>query len=210
MLALSRFPAPEGSRPLIVPVVPDRGMIDPAIDRMLTTLAQSHNRSDAELRNALFIAYAPRLRRILLRLWYRTLFEFGCELCDLEQELYLIFASLLERWSGQGSLSAYLHGALPWRLFDAARRLAPKDRQLPDHPLPAPIADGSHAADEAALLLEELARTLAPFDRDLLLRHVRDGQSLAAIARATGLSHRTVRRAWLRLQQHLRVALTNS
>ena len=210
MLALSSLPRPQTSRPIMVPVVPHRGLIDPSIDRMLSELARSRDGNDAEIRNALFIAYAPRLQRILLRLWYRNLFEFGCEFDDLEQELYLIFATLLDRWSGEGSLSAYLHGALPWRLFDAARRLAPRDRPLGDRPVTALNDDQSSVAEDAVLLLEDLAAALSPFDRDLLLRHIRDGESLAAIARARGLSDRTVRRAWLRLQQHLRAALTNS
>ncbi len=210
MLALSSLPRPQTPRPIMVPVVPHRGLIEPSIDRMLSELARSRDGNDADLRNALFIAYAPRLQRILLRLWYRNLYEFGCEFDDLEQELYLIFATLLDRWSGEGSLSAYLHGALPWRLYDAARRLAPRDRPLGDRPVTALNEDGTSAAEDAILLLEDLAAALSPFDRDLLLRHIRDGESLAAIARARGLSHRTVRRAWLRLQAHLRAALTNS
>lgn len=210
MLALSSIPRPEASPPLIVPVVPHRGLIDPAIDRMLSDLARSRKADDPEIRNALFIAYAPRLQRILLRLWYRNLYEFGCELDDLEQELYLIFANLLERWSGKGSLSAYVHGALPWRMYDAARRLAPRDRPLGDRPVSSLNSDESSSAEEAIALLEDLAATLSPFDRELLLRHVRDGESLATIARARGLSHRTMRRAWLRLQEHLRTLLTNS
>lgn len=210
MLALSSLPRPQTPRPIMVPVVPHRGLIEPSIDRMLSELARSRDGNDADLRNALFIAYAPRLQRILLRLWYRNLYEFGCEFDDLEQELYLIFATLLDRWSGEGSLSAYLHGALPWRLYDAARRLAPRDRPLGDRPVTVLNEDGTSAAEDAILLLEDLAAALSPFDRDLLLRHIRDGESLAAIARARGLSHRTVRRAWLRLQEHLRAALTNS
>ncbi len=110
-------------------------MIDPGLDRIVSELARSAGNLDPDLRNALFIAYAPRLRRILIRLWYRNLSEFGCELEDLEQELFLIFDLLLDRWSGSGSLSAYLHGAVPWRLYDAARRLAPRDRQLGDRPV---------------------------------------------------------------------------
>ncbi len=142
MLALSSLPRPQTPRPIMVPVVPHRGLIEPSIDRMLSDLARSRDGNDAELRNALFIAYAPRLRRILLRLWYRNLYEFGCEFDDLEQELFLIFATLLDRWSGEGSLSAYLHGALPWRLYDAARRLAPRDRPLGDRPVTALNEDG--------------------------------------------------------------------
>jgi RNA polymerase sigma factor (sigma-70 family) len=208
VLAFSLVSAPQTSAPFVVPVVPARGLIDPDIDRILSTLARSPDRASVDTRNALFVAYAPRLRRILLRLWYRSLFEFGCEFDDLDQELYLIFASLLERWSGSGSFSAYVHGALPWRLFDVARRMAPRDRPLDNRPVAALNSDESYADAEAALLLEDLAGSLSPFDRELLLRHVRDGQSLASIARSLGLSTRTMRRAWLRLQVHLRAALT--
>lgn len=204
MHVLSISHTPSSVRPVIVPVVPDRGMIDPTVDRMLSNLARRDDRSDPEVRNALYVAYAPRLRRILLRLWYRNLQDFGCELCDLEQELFLVFAALLDRWSGNGSLSAYLHGALPWRLYDAARRLAPHDRSLANRVIAALDSDSSYADAEAAMLLEELANRLSSFDCDLLLWYIRDGKSLGQFARSRGMSHHTVRRAWLRLQQHLR------
>ncbi len=54
------------------------------------------------------------------------------------------------------------------------------------------------------LLLEELAQCLSGFDRDLLLGHIRDGKPLSQIAAERGASPRTIRRAWLRLQQHVR------
>lgn len=207
MLVPSSLPSRQTARPFVVPVVPERGMIDPAIDVMLSDLARTHDRTDPWVRNALFVAYAPRLHRILRRLWYRNLHEFGCELDDLEQELFLVFATLLERWTGNGSLSAYLHGAVPWRLYDAARRLAPRDRPIDGRPVAALNDDDSHVAAEAAMLLEQLANQLSPFDRNLLLWHVRDGKTLAQIARSLGMSHRTIRRAWLRLQLRLREEL---
>jgi RNA polymerase sigma factor (sigma-70 family) len=194
-------------RPIIVPVLPTRGQIDPALDRIVSDLARNADLSQPALRNALYIAYAPRLRRILVRLWYRNLSGFGCEIDDLEQELFLIFESLLERWSGAGSLSAYLHGAVPWRLYDAARRLAPRDRPLGDRPVAARNLDRSDSETEMIVLLEGLAARLSNFDRDLLLFHVRDGKPLARFATERGMSQRTVRRAWLRLQQHLRQEL---
>jgi RNA polymerase sigma factor (sigma-70 family) len=204
VLVLSAPESSRPSRPIMVPVVPARGMIEPAIDHMLSELARNGDRTDPELRNALYIAYAPRLRRILLRLWYRNLNEFGCELEDLEQELFLIVVALLERWSGDGSLSAYLHGAVPWRLYDAARRLAPRDRSLDGRPVAVANGDDSHDAAEAALLLETLADRLGPFDQTMLLGLVRDGKSLGQIARSLGVSQRTARREWQRLQQQLR------
>jgi RNA polymerase sigma factor (sigma-70 family) len=179
-------------------------MIEPALDRTLSDLARNGDRTDPELRNALYIAYAPRLRRILLRLWHRNLNEFGCELADLEQELFLIVAVLLERWSGNGSLSAYLHGAVPWRLYDAARRLAPRDRSIDGRPFAAVNGDDSHEAADAMVLLEELANRRSSFEQALLLGQVRDHRPLSEIAQAFGVSQRTARREWRRLQQQLR------
>jgi len=191
-------------RPVVVPVLPIRGKIDPALDRIVSDLARTEVGIDPELRNALFVAYAPRLRRILIRLWYRNLSEFGCELEDLEQELFLIFDALLVRWSGAGSLSAYLHGAVPWRLYDSAKKLAPRDRPLGDRPVAAANDARSHSDAGMVVLLEDVAQRLSSFDRDLLLWHIRDGKPLSQIAAERGLSPRTTRRAWLRLQQHLR------
>jgi len=56
--------------------------------------------------------------------------------------------------------------------------LAPRDRSLPDDGAFALVEDESYAAQEAAAMLTELAQSLAPFDRALLLRHVRDGETL--------------------------------
>lgn len=201
---LRNVPIDSGDRPVIVPVLPVRGKIDDSLDRIVSDLARLDSNNSPALRNSLFVAYAPRLHRILIRLWYRNLSEFGCEFDDLEQELFLIFDVLLDRWSGAGSLSAYLHGAVPWRLYDAARRLAPRDRQLGDRPVAAANLDSANAEAEMVELLEALARQLSSFDRDLLLGHVRDGKPLSQIASERGMSQRTVRRAWLRLQQHLR------
>lgn len=182
-------------------------MIPEDIDHILSNLARTATIEDFRLRNALYAAYSPRLHRILLRYWYRNLREFGCDRDDLEQEAFLIFARLLESWSGNGSFSAYLHGAFPWRLFDAARRLSARERPGLDCAMAGLAGDDSFAAQEATILLDELARTLSPFDRALLVRHVRDGESLGVIAASHGMSARTVRRAWLRMRQHLQAQL---
>ena len=206
-LPFPSHPTSLNSRPAIVPVIPASGRIDPALDWTLSELARSEDIAGVELRNALYVAYAPRLHRILNRLWYRNLSEFGCDREDLEQELFLIFVLLLERWSGSGSLSAYLHGALPWRLYDVARRLAPRDRPLGDRPVAASNNESNETDAAFVVLLEELADRLSPFDRELLLGHVRDGKPLSVLARQQGMSRRTIRRAWLRLQRHVRLEL---
>lgn len=192
------------NKPALVPVLPARGIIDPALDRVVSDLVRTNLPLTPDLRNALFAAYAPRLNRILLRLWYRNLSVFGCELEDLQQELFLVFDALVARWPGAGSLSAYLHGAVPWRLFDAARRMAPRDRPIGDREIACKGVDLSQTDAEMVLLLEEMALRLSRFESDLLLMHVRDGKSLAKIAIERGMNPRTVRRAWLRLQQRLR------
>lgn len=194
--------------PVVVPVVPTTGLVPTDIDRVLSDYVRSFDPADAILRNALYSAYAPRLHRILRRYWYRNLYRFGCDFADLEQETFLIFASLLETWSGNGSFSAYLQGTFPWRLHDAARRLAPRDRTLTELTFTTLQEDDTHIAQEATMLLETLARGLAVFEQELLRRHIRNGESLDSIARSLGLSQRTMRRAWLRLRQHLLEQLT--
>ncbi|MEZ4665879.1 MAG: sigma-70 family RNA polymerase sigma factor [Thermomicrobiales bacterium] len=209
MLPRADHPIHTNVRPPLVPVLPARGLIEPDLDRIVSALVRARDSSDAALRDALFDAYAARLHHILIRLWYRSLSGFGCELDDLEQELYLIFIELLDNWSGSGSFSAYVHGAVPWRLYDAARRLAPRDRPLGDRPVAAANVDLSQSDAGMVLLLEELALRLSPFERELLLLHVRDGIPLSRIAAQRGASARTMRRAWLRLQQHLRQELAS-
>lgn len=208
MSAFARHTLASGPPPTLVPVLPARGLIAPELDQVVSGIARARERTDAALRDALFDAYAQRLHRILIRLWYRNLSGFGCELADLEQELYLIFVGLLDQWPGSGSFSAYVHGAVPWRLYDAARRLSPRDRTLGERPVAAANTDLSQSDAGMVELLEEVAQRLSPFERDLLLLHVRDGVSLAQIAAARGANPRTMRRAWLRLQQHLRRELT--
>jgi RNA polymerase sigma factor (sigma-70 family) len=197
------IPSPQPASCPVLPVLPARGMIDTADDQLVSELAR-RNRADVDVRNALYVAYFPRLQRLLTRLWYRNLQEFGCEYDDLEQELFLIFQTLLDRWSGSGSLSAYIHGAVPWRLYDAARRLAPREQPLGDCAASSPNSDVSHTDAEFVVLVNEVAKSLSGFDRDLFLWHVRDQKPLADFASARGVHRRTVRRAWLRLQQHLR------
>lgn len=194
--------------PIVMPVVPLTGLIPPDIDRILSDHVRSCDPANALLRNALYVVYAPRLHRILRRYWYRSLCRFGCDLVDLEQETFLIFARLLETWSGDGSFSAYAQSAFPWRLHDAARRLAPRDRPLTEQSMLTLSEDDTFAAQEAAQLLDTLTRNLSAFEQDLLRRHIHDGESLDAIARSRGLSARTMRRAWLRLRQHLAEQLT--
>lgn len=200
---------PVAKQSVIVPVPPSQGLIPAETDRILSAHARSEERFDPDLRNALYTAYAPRLHRMLIRHWHRNLQHLGCELDDLEQEMFLIFDRMLNNWSGNGSFSAYVHGSFPWRLLDAARQLAPCCSSLNNRPTISPNEAATQAAQDTALLLEELAATLSPFDRDLLLRHIRDGESLADIAQSKGAAPRTMRRAWLRLRRHLQESLTN-
>lgn len=191
----------------IIPVLPSRGLIDPSVDRFVSDIARSAAHVDPSVRNALWAAWEPRLQRMLTRLWYRQLASFGCDRADLAQEMFLIFATLLDRWPGHGSFIAYVHGALPWRLIDAARRLAPPKFD-PELRQGAVLWHAASSDDvEALLLLEHVADRLGPFDRQLLLRHVRDGWSLERFAQSMGMSERTVRRAWSRLRDDLRQSL---
>jgi RNA polymerase sigma factor (sigma-70 family) len=191
-------------RPVLVPVVPARGYLPPGIDRFLTHLALHYDLGDADVRNALFAAFEPRLRHLTDNLWRRQLRDWPCERDDLEQEVFVVFCELLARWHGAGSFAAYVHGAFPWRLREAARRNAPTRPPAQLTALPPLAQDDSWMAAEAIELLEKVAGTLDPFERRLLLLKVRNGFSLRTVARELGVDERTIRRAWRALIRRLR------
>ena len=85
------------------------------------------------MRNLLFDAYWPRLRRTCSQVWRRTCRGTIVDRDDVDQEAFLVFASLLERWPGDGSFTRYLLGLFPWRLRDAVDVLiGPRDASLAD------------------------------------------------------------------------------
>jgi RNA polymerase sigma factor (sigma-70 family) len=179
----------------------------------LTRLALAARAGDAGARDLVYQALTPSINRMVAgcarltwaadcprrdgRPWDRE---------DLAQEAYLIFNDLVRAWSGVGPFTPYLFAYFPWRLRNAWRRLRP------DRPRGVAIgrhgselaADASAVADEAAVLLEALADLLPEVERIILLAHIRDGLTLAEIARRLGLRPRQVGRRWLGIKGWLR------
>lgn len=205
-------PSPVRLAPLLAAAEP----IEPEIEQRLTHLAIAARAGDRDARDALFLAFSPKIDRMLGRSRRRLWTAGGprrdgrpWDLDDLAQEAYAVFVGLLADWSAQGAVTPYLLAHLPWRLATAGRRLtARRGRERPMAPHHTDLlADGSAAADEARVLVEAIAAVLPPPDGDLLLLLIRDGRSPAAAARRLGLSRRTVDRRWAALRVTLRQSL---
>jgi RNA polymerase sigma factor (sigma-70 family) len=188
----------------VLPVVPARGDVPRHIDDRLTLAASRGRQDDAVMRNLLFDAYWPRLRRTCSQVWRRTCRGTIVDRDDVDQEAFLVFASLLERWPGDGSFARYLLGLFPWRLRDAVDVLiGPRDASLADLSL-AELADVSYDTEQAVVLLEDLSRQFPPLDRQILLMRVRDGVAVRQIADTLGINRRTVQRRMAAMRSKLR------
>ena len=125
---------------------------------------------------------------------------------DLAQEAFPIFADLLAAWTSDRPVAPYLLGHFPWRLRSAWRVItAPRRVEIASAPPRLRyLADGSAGAEEAMALLASIAADLSPIDGEILLRHVRDGEPLARVARDLALDRRTVTRRWRAIKETLR------
>lgn len=187
----------------VAPVVPTRGHIPDAIDRVLSDLARDANRDDPATRNTLYAAYGPVLDRIGRRVWWDMARKDLVDPGDVQNEGFLVFGSLLDSWSGDGSFTRYLLARFSWRLRDRVVRL---NGRRP----PASVADSlalaaydSWAAERAMSLLAELIEPLSEFDRRLVLARVVDGCSIRAIASQLGVSASTAESRWAALRIEL-------
>ena len=208
-------PVPASPPTTLVPVLAPADEIDPALEQLLGALARAAQAGDRAARDLLFLALAPKIDRFVVgcrglirsadgpsrdgRAWDAE---------DLAQEAFLVFADLVAAWPGDGPVGPYLLAHFPWRLRSAWRAMAPprrlETRLMAHHDL---LEDGSATAEEARAHLEAIAAALSPPDGEILLRHIRDGERLGAIARRLGTDRRTVTRRWRSLREELRVAL---
>jgi DNA-directed RNA polymerase specialized sigma24 family protein len=176
-------------------------------------LARAARTGDRDARNALWVALAPKIDRLAVAAGRRTRGDNAprrdgrpWDAEDLRQEAFPLFADLLAAWSGEGPIGPYLLSHLAWRLRSVARALA-VPRRFETSPAASArlhLADGSAAAAEALILLEALAADLPTPDGAILLRHVRDAESLAVVALRLGLDRRTVYRRWQAIKDGLR------
>ena len=188
----------------LLPVIPQSSRVTDSDDRYLGAAALAAIAGDRIARDALYGAFAPRLEAIARRVARRLSSRSGyfVDFDDARQESFLVFVALLDRWPGESSFAAYITGLFAHRLRDALPRNLP-----PRSLIAAPaswLADESYEAEEARVLLEALAENFPLEERVILMAHIRDGESLTALARRLGVSRRTVQRRWSRIVAKLR------
>ncbi|MER3438724.1 MAG: hypothetical protein C4346_14645 [Chloroflexota bacterium] len=196
-------------------MMPAHGPVPEDIDRALTAAAYAAKQGDLASQNALFGALEPRVHRMVRRCaaYLRCRRGGVVEPDDIAQEAFLVFLTVLGRWPARESFVAYFLAAFPLDLRHAARNLiAARSWQISldaalgrtagsPHPW---LDDGTVAAAEAAMLLEHLADRLGEPFGTMVLRRVRDGASMAVIARELGMSRRSLQRHWSVLLGDLR------
>jgi RNA polymerase sigma factor (sigma-70 family) len=197
--------------PAIVPVVSVDNELAPALERRLMPTARRAYAGCHDARDALYIAFGPKLERFTrgvrvprlgstcTGIWDRD---------DLEQEAWLVFTEILGQWDTARPFGRFLLTTFPWRLRDAIYRGIGR-RGVPPRMALVPIGehdwlhDGSAAAAEAHVLLNALADRLPEPQATILRRHIGDGESLTVIARELDVSRRTVTRQWRALKHQL-------
>jgi RNA polymerase sigma factor (sigma-70 family) len=214
---IARSDAP-ASPPAIVPVIGAGDDITPALERrMLPTVHRAHA-GCPDARDALYIAFHPKLYRIIRRVRVPNLGDRHVGLWDredVEQEAWLVFDELVRQWTPDRPFGRYLLATFPWRLRDTiyrgiGRRSAPpRMATVPISPED-PLYDGTAASEEAQVLLDALADRLPAIQGAILRRHVRDGETLTEIARDLDVSRRTVTRQWRELRSQLATGLSGT
>ena len=209
-MSLRRCSSP---RPL-VPVVPITGPVPDSTDRRLSALALAAKEGDIAARETLYAAIAPRLdaiTRALFNARLRHRFDPAIELSDLQQEGFLVFTELLERWDNERGFTGYLHGAFHWRMRQAYTKLsagAPPRRTT----VAAlnPLADDSHEAEVARMHLRAIVEPLPARQREVVLLRLESGYREHQVAELLGIGRRTVAREWDRALRALRGALRSA
>jgi len=217
--------------------IPPKGDFDAALDETLAALVLRAQTGDRVARDEIYDLLHPSLERWVWRYWRIVqATDALVEQDDVAHEGYLILVDLIEKWPGEASFGAYVLSRFPWRLRDAAWRLAGRstwrrrraDPSNPDgqwHLLiggqvvppgagpprqerpPQQLADTAARADEALVQLEALAGALGEPDGCILLWRIRDCQNMTVIADRLGLTRRTVHRRWEHLLDDLRQML---
>ncbi len=209
-------PAVSDAPPALLPLIRIEDDISPHLDRALRPVAMRAQNGDWSARDALYMAFEPKLMRFARRIRVpfapegaHGLWERG----DVVQEAYLVFLGVIESWSPEIPFGRYVLANFPWRLRDAVHRGIGK-RTVPPRMFGVPIesseliADGSTARQEQGVMLKALAASLGtPLDEVFRL-HVIDGLTLTETAGRIGVSRRTVTRYWHDIVLELRRELT--
>lgn len=211
----ARQPVPQ---PAIVPIINAEDDLSPTLERRLAPTVHLAHHGDQQARDALFIAFQPKLSRFVggiraprihpdqTGIWDRD---------DVEQEAWLVFDELVRHWTPDRPFGRYILANFPWRLRDAVFRGIAR-RGVPPRMTAVSIGDddwlhdGSATSAEAQVLLDALADRLPDMQGVILRRHVGNGETLTAIARDLDVSRRTVTRQWRAVRDHLAVGMVDT
>lgn len=199
------FVSSPSSSAAVAPALDAYGPVPEDIDRALGVLARRVQHGDVAAQDALYSAFLPRLQHWIVdarrRLsWHGS--DPALEPDDIAQEAFVVFADLVRKWHGRGSLSAYVIACFNWRLKDAVSAMSDRRQRTGLDMAPyALLADGSHAADEAMQLMDEIARGLNPRQATVLRLRVRDELPWQTIANQMGVNRRTVLRDWRAIRE---------
>jgi RNA polymerase sigma factor (sigma-70 family) len=189
----------------LLPVIGPNDVILPTFDQSLGDFALRAQTGDREARDALYLAFRPKLSKMLTGvrapfapagaegLWTRE---------DIEQEGYLAFVELIEAWTGEVTFTAYVLSRFTYRVRDVIQRGIGRPSAPPRHvTVPIQVAAGMPAFQaqtaEADAVMEGLLAMLKPPLDQVLARRVIDGASISQIAAELGVSRRTVSRYWI-------------
>jgi RNA polymerase sigma factor (sigma-70 family) len=190
-------------------MVPAGGHIEPDDDRLLSEAALAAQAGNLAARNALYFAFLPKLKRFIWREARRIEAAVGSTVIDrddVEQEGFLAFARLVERWPGDQSFASYLLGYFRWELRNTLRAfLRPETRAAFRADLAA-IENLRHARPEPATDDPDFDRLIAGFtarERQLLIWRFQDDLPMSEIQHRFGISKRSAMRIWSKLRLHL-------
>jgi RNA polymerase sigma factor (sigma-70 family) len=198
----------------ILPLAPAAGRIDPDDDRLLSEAALAAQAGNRAARNALYFAFLPKLQRFTRREARRIATEVNSSVIDrddIEQEGFLAFMRLVERWPGDQSFAAYLLGFFGWELRNTLRSfLWPETRAAWRADL-MEIDELRHARPEPESDDIDFDRLIAGFtarERQLLIWRFRDDLTMIEIQHRFGMSKRSTIRLWSKLRLRLRKKLS--
>lgn len=213
-------PVATNPQPMLLPVLAMGDSLTPALEAVFAPVVHRAHAGDIGARNALYTAFEPKLLRFARRITI-PFAPYGSQPVwdrdDVYQEVFLVFASVLDTWHDGIPFGRYLLANYPWRLRDAIHRGIGK-RMVPPRMMAIPmhadiqVADARTADAESVVIVESLADSLGPRLAPFMRLRVLSGMSQGEARDALGLSDRTASRNWnaIRRRLHLYEGITDA
>lgn len=187
----------------VLPVIAVDERILPHTEAILADVARLARRGDRAARDRLYHALLPKLRRIARGIYVPRSTSSSVGLWDrddLEQELFVVFADVIDAWPEDIPIVAWVLSRMKWRLKDAMLTLSPRQHRGADddEALSAHLPDADTTSDAA---VQELLDQLTPLEREVVLLLLVDGLTQQAAAARLGVSRRTLVRIVWRVRQ---------